>query len=116
MTSTEDDHVLKVQLDGAVAAFMLGAEDSPELVENVDVEVELSDGSRWAATFISLAEIGRIMERWAMTGEYLGGSYLRVPDLIVIKQGGIEKMVEVLKSILAHGDLAAAMVRIDIEE
>lgn len=108
--------MLKVQLDGAVAAFMLGAEDSPELVENVDVEVALSDGSRWAATFISLAEIGRIMERWETTGEYLGGSYLRIPDLIVVKHGGLEKMVEILRSILAYGDLATAMVRVDIEE
>jgi hypothetical protein len=95
---------------------MLGAEDSPELVENVDVEVVMSDGSRWAATFISLAEIDRIMKRWETTGEHLGGSYLRVPDLIIVKRGGIDRMVEVLKSILASGDPATALARIDIEE
>jgi hypothetical protein len=116
MSSTEDDHVLKVQLDDAVAVFMLGAEDDPELVENVDVEVIMSDGSRWAATFISLMEIGRIMERWEITGEHLAGAYLRVPDLIVVKRGGLDNMVELLRSILTNGDPATALVRVDIED
>jgi hypothetical protein len=56
------------------------------------------------------------MKRWATTGECLGGSYLRVPDLIVVNRGGVDGMVAVLDSILADGDPAPALVRIDIEE
>jgi hypothetical protein len=112
----EDDHLVRVQLNGAEALFMLSADDSIDSVENVDVEVILDDGTRWSATFISPNEIVRIMKRWETTGEHLSGSYLRVPDLIVVSQGGLEKMVAVLNSILASGDPARALVRIDIEE
>lgn len=95
---------------------MLGADDDIDSVENVDVEVILGNGSRWSATFISLTEIGRIMKRWEATGEYLSGSYLRIPDLIVVSRGGLERMVAVLNSILASGDPATALVRINTEE
>lgn len=67
--------MVKVQLDGAVALFILGAGDNPKNVENVDVEVRLEDGSRWTATFLSLAEIGRVVNRWKATGECLGGLF-----------------------------------------
>jgi hypothetical protein len=107
---------MRVQFEGAEALFMLGTDDNVASVENVDVEVILNDGSRWSATFISLAEIGRVMERWKATGEHLSGTYLRVPDLILVNQGGIEEMVSVLNSILAGGSLETALVRIDIEE
>jgi hypothetical protein len=95
---------------------MLGAEDDPRQVENVDAEVVLSNGSRWSATFLSVAEISRIMKRWEATGECLDGAYLRIPDLIVVRQGGLEGMVAVLDSILATGGPAPALVRVDIEE
>lgn len=108
--------MVRVQLNGAEALFMLGAEDDPRTVENADVEVVLSDGSRWSATFLSVAEIGRILDRWQLTGEYLYGAYLRVPDLIVVRQGGLEQMAAVLNSILATGDPSAGLVRIDIDE
>jgi hypothetical protein len=111
-----DDPVVTVQLNGAEALFMLGAQDDARHVENVDVEVVLDDGSRWSATFLSVAEIGRLMKRWEATGEYLDGAYLRVPDLIVVRHGGVEGMVAVLNSILATGDPGTALIRIDIEE
>ncbi len=56
------------------------------------------------------------MRRWKTTGEHLNGAYLRIPDVIVVNQGGLEGMVTILKSILAAGDPAIALVRIDIEE
>jgi hypothetical protein len=37
----------------------------------------LPDGSRWSATILTLAEVDRLMSRWARTGESVGGNYFR---------------------------------------
>jgi hypothetical protein len=111
-----DDPIKKIRLDGADVLFMLGAEDDPDSVENIDAEVVLEDGSRWSATFLTIAEIGRIMERWRVTGECLGGSYFSCPDLVIVDRGGIDVMVEVLCSALVAGSLQSMLSRVDIEE
>ena len=61
------------QISAGVAEFMLGAEDDPASVENVDAVVTLDDGTRWSATFLTLNEIARIMDGWTASGEGLGG-------------------------------------------
>lgn len=111
-----DSPFTTVQLNGAEVRFLLGVEDDAATVENVDAEVILGDGSRWSATFLSVAEIDRIMKRWQATGECLGGTYFHCPDLIVISRGGIETMAAALRDVLAAGDPGAALVRVDIEE
>lgn len=110
------DPLMKVQLEGAEAVFMLGADDNAKTVENVDVEVILDDGSRWSATFLSLAEIGRIMSRWKTTGECLGGSYFQCSDLVVVGREGLDAMTEVLRGLLESGQLRNVLTRVDIEE
>ena len=111
-----NDPLMKVPLNNAEAVFMLGAEDDEETVENVDVEVAHADGSRWSATFLSLAEIGRIMERWKDTGEGMGGKYFQCPDLVIVRRGGLGGMVEVLNDLLDSGQFRNVLVRVDIEE
>jgi hypothetical protein len=107
------DPFLRVSLDGAEVVFILGAEQDPETVENVDVEVRLADESRWSATFVSLAEIGRIMDRWTTTGEGLRGRYFQCADLVIVREGGVPAMVEVVRGLLDADDLRMVFVRLD---
>ncbi|TDC50152.1 hypothetical protein E1258_26650 [Micromonospora sp. KC207] len=106
----------KVQLNGAEAAFMLGAADDADTVENVDVEVTLDDGSRWSATFLTLAEIRRLMERWEATGECFSGAYFQCADLVIVGQGGIAAAADLLRQLVDSGRIREVLVRIDIEE
>jgi hypothetical protein len=106
----------KVQLRGAVAVFMLGADDDAVAVENVDVEVTLTDGSRWAATLLTLDEIRRLMERWKATGECLDGSYFQCADLVITERGGIEAATDLLRRLVDTGQIRDVLVRVDIEE
>ncbi|WP_326468560.1 hypothetical protein [Actinophytocola sp.] len=87
-----------------------------ETVENVDVEVTFADGSRWGATVLSLAEIGRIMDRWEATGEGLGGSYFQCPDMIIVRCGGVVAIAEMLNGLVDSGEFRSVLARIDIEE
>ncbi|WP_345365414.1 hypothetical protein [Actinoallomurus liliacearum] len=85
------------------AVFMLGAEDEVDSVENVDVEVYLSDGTRWSATFMTMREIEKIMDRWRSSGENSGGRYFRSGDLVIVREAGISAMVQTMESALADG-------------
>ncbi|MDY0812636.1 hypothetical protein, partial [Kitasatospora purpeofusca] len=71
------------------AVFKLEAGEQAETVENVDAEVTASDGTRWSATFMTLSEVARIMDRRTFTGESKGGQYFQCPDLVIVRSGGI---------------------------
>jgi hypothetical protein len=86
------------------ALFMLGADDEPAGVGNVDAEVTLPDGSRWSATFMSIHEIRNIMDRWRTSGENAAGQYFHCGDLVIVREAGIPAMVRALEYTLANGD------------
>jgi hypothetical protein len=98
-----DNSLLRVKLRDAEVVFMMGADDDKESVENVDAEIVLADGSRWSVTFLTLDEIGRIMARWAYSGEYKSGAYFRVPDLVISSKPGIANMMEAVEDLIDHG-------------
>ncbi|MEU7058685.1 hypothetical protein [Streptomyces sp. NPDC046197] len=95
------------------ALFMLGADDQAETVENVDAELRLPDGTRWSATFMTLGEISRVMNRWKETGENFGGSYFQCPDLVILPEGGVEAMVKSLHGIMAAGSPEGVLGRLE---
>lgn len=69
----EDETGYRVRTDRFVASFLPGVGEDLDAVCNVDVEVRLmEDGSRWSATVFTVAEIERLMEKGAQTGEDLG--------------------------------------------
>lgn len=65
---------------------LLVGENTKVADDNVDVELVLRDGSVRLATFVSLENIKTLMTRWTETGEYGGGRYLFVPDMIVLRE------------------------------
>jgi hypothetical protein len=97
---------------GAEAAFLLGAEDDPDTVEDIDVTVTLTDGSRWSASLMSLSQIARIMARWRVSGECLGGSYFQCQDLVIVEHAGIPAMTRLLNGLIATDDLRYTLVRL----
>ncbi|MFE6615893.1 hypothetical protein [Amycolatopsis sp. NPDC057786] len=76
--------------------YIIGDGEDPEQVANVDVEVRLPDGSRWSATMFTVAELERLMERWAQTGECGSGSYFWCSDGVIVRKPGVSFMTEVL--------------------
>ncbi|WP_370945084.1 hypothetical protein AB5J62_39195 [Amycolatopsis sp. cg5] len=92
---TTDDLVLEVELGG----------DTPETVENADAWVSLPDGTRWSATFLTYAEVGRIMVRHRETGESLGGRYFPWgPDMVIVSAPGVREMLAVATELVATGE------------
>lgn len=96
-----------------VAFIGVGTDDALDEVANVDVEVRLTDGSRWSATIVTLAEVDRLMSAWAHTGEALNGSYFRCFDGLIVRRPGIHDMTEVLVGLHREGDLDQVLHRLD---
>ncbi|MFI7388489.1 hypothetical protein [Streptomyces sp. NPDC049813] len=73
---------------------------------NVDVFVTPEDGSRWTATVFTVAKVKRMMTRWAGTDEALGGMYFWVPDGLIVRAPGIDRMTDVIAGLIANGEFA----------
>jgi hypothetical protein len=93
--------------------LLLGEDDVHDSVDNVDVVLVMGDGSRWSGTVISLRELELIMNRWSRTGENLAGQYFICPDLIVVRNGGVDAIADVFREILRTGGPMGILQRIE---
>ncbi|MEN0067813.1 MAG: hypothetical protein AAGA48_37135 [Myxococcota bacterium] len=78
------------------------------LEDNVDVEVEFSDGRRFAATFFTLASIRQLMLRWSKTGECASGLYFWSTHPIVVQTLSPSVIHEVVEDLLTNGEFEHA--------
>ncbi|MDX2542739.1 hypothetical protein ACOT81_17895 [Streptomyces sp. WI04-05B] len=79
--------------------FFLGDGDDPASVDNVDAVITAPDGMRWSATLLTRSAIDSVMDRWATTGECLGGQYFQVRDLVLVREPGLDSMARALGDI-----------------
>ncbi|MBT0772816.1 hypothetical protein KIH74_27995 [Kineosporia sp. J2-2] len=93
----------RVPGEGFSAVFMLGADDDPATVDNIDAELVLPTGARWSATFMTPTAIRRVLDSWAETGENSGGSWFQCPDLVIVPEGGLDAMTDAFRGILRAG-------------
>lgn len=99
MTDTDGPYSL-LPIEGGEVRLLLGAEDDPATVDNCDGFVDGVDGSTKSFTIMTLAAIDRVMSRWESSGEGGSGSHLRVPDLIVLRSGGIDKIAAAVEDLV----------------
>jgi len=103
----------RVRADTFEASFLLGPDEELDSVCNVDVFVDLKDGSRWSATVFTVAEVERLMEKWAGTGEALNGRYFWVSDGLIVRDPGIDNMTGVIAGLIETGDFPEIFQRLD---
>ncbi|MEU1789182.1 hypothetical protein ABZ553_25605 [Streptomyces sparsogenes] len=108
-----DGRWYRVHTEHFKAAFLPSPDEGLESVDNVDVFVELEDGSRWSATLITLAQVEAIMARWVESGEALGGRYFWSSDGLIVRDAGISSMTEVLVGLAENGELTQALRRLN---
>ncbi|MFI9723894.1 hypothetical protein ACIHFE_30285 [Streptomyces sp. NPDC052396] len=103
----------RVHTEQFEAAFLPNAGEDLESVDNVDVFVDLKDGSRWSATIITLAQVEILMKRWAASGEALAGRYFRCSDGLIVRDAGIGNMTQVLTGLIENGEFPQILRRLD---
>ncbi|KES07580.1 hypothetical protein BU52_08930 [Streptomyces toyocaensis] len=105
----------RFRTDRFEAAFLPEPDEDLEAVCDVDVDVRLADGSRWTATVFTVAEVARLMEERAQTGENLGGRYFWCSDGLIVRDPGIENMAQVLAGLIDSGEYRHVLQRCDDE-
>ncbi|MEV6957567.1 hypothetical protein [Streptomyces sp. NPDC051183] len=95
------------------ASFLPSSGEDLDLVCNVDVFVDLEDGSRWSATVFTVAEVERLMQTWAGTDEALGGRYFWVSDGLIVRDPGIGNMTQVIAGLIETDEFSSIFQRLD---
>ncbi|MEV5510785.1 hypothetical protein [Streptomyces orinoci] len=106
----------RIRTDRFEASFLPGADENLDAVCNVDVEVRLlGDGSRWSGTVFTIAEVERLMDHWARTGENANGHYFRCSDGLIVRRPGITSMTQAIDALLDSGEFDQALQRLGTE-
>ncbi|WP_250029360.1 hypothetical protein [Paractinoplanes maris] len=104
---TGPDPYLVVTEPTFVARFLLAPEaDAPETVANVDVFVDLADGSTWSLTIFTVGEVGRLLSVWRETGEAAHGSYFWASDQLIVPEPGVKAMTTAIRELVRNGKIA----------
>ncbi|MFD3780325.1 hypothetical protein [Streptomyces sp. NPDC058612] len=93
--------------------FLPDPDEALDEVCNVDAEIRLPDGSRWSTTIFTVADVERLMARWARTGEALNGRYFWCSDGLIVKEPGLMPMAEVIIGLLDNGEFRQVLQRLD---
>ncbi|AGI89315.1 hypothetical protein KQH42_06565 [Streptomyces sp. CHA1] len=107
-----DGPYFRVLAEGFEALFLPSPDEVLDEVCNVDVEVHLPGGSRWSATIFTLAEVDRLMREWEGTVEAAGGRSFWCSDGLIVRDPGIQGMVDVIAELLASGEFDGAFHRL----
>ncbi|MEV5441293.1 hypothetical protein AB0N23_01870 [Streptomyces sp. NPDC052644] len=97
--------------------YVLALDDDADTVEDVDAVIRAGDGNAWTATFMTPRRIAEVMDDRATTGECADGLYLRIPDLVIVREGGLDAMTRALVDLFAqYGMDTNVLPRFDDEE
>jgi len=77
--------------------------------DNVDIEVQLADGSRWAATVFTVDNLRSLMQKWRSTGER-SGLYVWAPDMIVVERLSDRCLRDLVDELVAEGELEEVLM------
>ncbi|SNT60500.1 hypothetical protein SAMN05216276_10784 [Streptosporangium subroseum] len=103
----------RVRTDAFEVSFALDDEKDIDLICNIDVFVRLRDGSSWSATIFTLAEVGRLMDRWSETGEAQDGRYFWCSDGLIVREPGLRAMTEVIVGLVESEEFSQVFQRTD---
>lgn len=85
-----------------------GLQGLDPLSDNVDVEVIFDNGSRYMATFFTLENIQRIMDRYEQSGECMKGFYFWATDMILVRRLSRENIAKVVGDLISKGEFDTA--------
>jgi len=80
--------------------------------DNVDVEITLVDGRKFAATFFTLNNIDSLFNKNKVTGECNDGLYFWASDMLLVKK--INKVIinKVISDLIENDELESALTEI----
>jgi len=81
--------------------------------DNIDVYVTLSDGRKFTATFFTLSNIKRILNRYKKSGECGYGQYFWASDMIIVENINPLTIRETIFDLIKSEELESAFMKIE---
>lgn len=106
-----DEPWYRVRTQAFEASFLPHPDEDLDSICNVDVFVNPQDGSRWTATGFTVAEVERLMDAWAETGEALGDRYFWVSDGLIVRNPGVDSMIQVIAGLIENDEFSTVFQR-----
>jgi hypothetical protein len=91
--------------------LLLEEGEALDQVCNVDGWIDVPGDGLWAATFFTLAEVGRLMARWSETGEQAAGAYFVSTDGVILREPGVESILAAARDLVADGSYGLYLIR-----
>lgn len=79
-----------------------------ELDDNVDVAVDLPDGTERRATFFTLRNLETLFARNAGSGECGGGQFLWADNMIIVRRLSVEVITATIRELFLTGEFDSA--------
>jgi hypothetical protein len=83
--------------------------------DNVDVEVDFGDGRRFVATFFTIENIRRLIQKYEQTGECKSGLYFWASDMIIVRQLADTVIADTVADMITEQELERAFSQVDSE-
>lgn len=81
--------------------------------DNVDVEVQFHNGTRYVATFFTLKNLQSLFDKNKRTGECAAGLYFYTPDMIVVEKLTPEVIRETICNLIQEGVFTSAFLQVE---
>lgn len=107
-----DEPYVTVAEETFLARFLLdrGVETEETMVD-VDVFVELPDGTTWALTISTVDEVRRLLKVWKESGEAGHGSYFGGVGQVIVPEPGLLAMTAAIRELVHRGEIERAGIR-----
>ncbi len=81
--------------------------------DNIDIEVSLPDGRRFAATLFTLQNLSALLDKYKASGECANGTFVWAVEMIVLRDLTCSSIEATIQDLVFTGQIGSAMLPID---
>ena len=81
--------------------------------DNIDIEVDLRDGRRFAATFFTVKNLTSLLEKFRESGECANGTFVWAVEMIVLRDLTDVSIHATIRDLITTEKIESAMLPID---
>ena len=85
-----DPNILIEKRDYSIVIFSGRINPIEEIDDNIDVQVNMSDGKYYSATIFTLQNVHSLFDKNKLSGECDSGLYFSCPDMVIVEKLSVE--------------------------
>jgi len=91
---------------------VLSSEQWDRYDDNIDIEVRIKEGCRYAATLFTIQNLASLLEKHRKSGECANGTFVWAVEMIVLRDLNVESIFAMVEDLISTGEIHTAMLKI----